>query len=194
MKCRTAIAAALLGLTFTGLAHADGEISRLITKADQARLDKYDSVRSSAVEGAKKDGGAWDVEQLEALLDKPNLAFGEDFDMTGNWQCRTMKLGKGLPLVVYDWFKCRVTDDGSGWMLEKASGSQRTKGRFFTESDKRLTYLGVGYVAGERPNAYGARPESDQVGYAYRTGKNTFHIEFPSPAQESLFDILELRR
>ena len=56
--------------------------------------------------------------------------------MTGNWQCRTIKAGGISPLVVYDWFKCRVTDDGSGWMLEKISGSQRTKGRFFTDNDE----------------------------------------------------------
>ena len=29
-------------------------------------------------------------------------------------------------------------DDGSGWLLEKVSGSQRTKGRFFDDADKRL--------------------------------------------------------
>ncbi len=135
-----------------------------------------------------------DVEQLDAILAKPSLAFSEDFDMVGNWQCRTIKLGKKPPLTVYDWFKCRVSDDGSGWMLEKTSGSQRTKGRFYTDSDKRLTYLGVDYVAGEKPMNYSAGPDNDQVGYAYRTGRNEFRIEFPAPARESLLDILELKR
>ena len=194
MTCRTATAP-LLGLLFVGnAAHADGEIRRLITKADQARLDRYDAVRTSAIDAARKGGTTTDIRQLETVLDKSNLAFGEDFNMVGNWRCRTIKLGKEPPLTVYDWFKCRVTDDGSGWMLEKISGSQRTKGRFFTESDRRLTYLGVGYVAGDKPGSYGAGPDSDEVGYAYRTGENAFRIEFPAPVRESLMDILELER
>jgi hypothetical protein len=190
---RTAIAA-LACLASISFAHADGAITKIITKADQARLDKYEATRSTAIAEARKGGGAMDVEQLDAALAKPDLAFSEGFDMVGDWQCRTTKLGNKPPLVVYDWFKCRVTDDGSGWVLEKTSGSQRTKGRFYTDSDKRLTYLGTGYVAGEKPKSYGAGTDTDQVGYAYRTGKDEFRIEFPAPAQESLLDILELKR
>ena len=86
------------------------------------------------------------------------------------------------PLVVYDWFKCRVTDDGSGWMLEKISGSQRTKGRFFTDNDKRLTYLGSFYSSpGRSRRNTAAGPHSDQVGYAFRTGPQEWRIEFPAP-------------
>ncbi len=114
--------------------------------------------------------------------------------MTGIWQCRTTKAGKLSPLVVYDWFKCKVTDDGSGWMLEKLTGSQRTKGRFYTDSDTRLIYLGSGFVAGEKARSYGKRPETDQVGYAFRTGPTAWRIEMPSPHLESRLDIIEFRR
>ncbi len=190
---RAAIAT-MLCFVLASYAHADGAITRLITKSDQARLDKYEDTRTKAIDAARKGGGANDIKQLDTVLAKPNLAFGEEFDMVGNWKCRTIKLGKQPPLVIYGWFKCRVSDDGSGWMLEKTSGSQRTKGRFYTESDKRLTYLGVGYIAGETPKTYNAGPENDQVGYAYRTAPNAFRIEFPAPARESLMDILELQR
>lgn len=185
---------ALLLICSAGSAHADGAIIKLITPSDRSRLDKYEETRSKAVEAAKTGGAAADIAQLDQIFAAPKLAFSEDFDMTGNWQCRTIKLGKTLPLVVYSWFKCRVSDDGSGWMLEKISGSQRTKGRFYTDSDQRLTYLGTGYVAGEKPKKYGAGPDSDEVGYAYRTSKNAFRIEFPAPARESLLDVLELNR
>ncbi len=190
---RAAIAIALC-LACASYAYADGAITKIITKADQARLDKYEETRSAAINEARKGGAAADVKQLDETLAKPNLAFGESFNMVGDWQCRTTKLGKEPPLTVYGWFKCRVTDDGSGWMLEKTSGSQRTKGRFYTDSDKRLTYLGAGYIAGEKPKAYGAGLDTDQVGYAYRTSDNAFRIEFPAPARESLLDILELKR
>lgn len=190
---RAAIAV-ILCFSCANYAYADGAITRLITKADQARLDKYEETKAKAVDEARKSGAAAEVKQLNEILARPNLAFSGDFNMTGDWRCRTTKLGKEPPLTVYGWFKCRVTDDGSGWMLEKTSGSQRTKGRFYTDSDKRLTYLGVGYVAGEKPKTYSAGVDSDQVGYAYRTGSSEFRIEFPAPARESLMDILELKR
>jgi hypothetical protein len=114
--------------------------------------------------------------------------------MVGDWQCRTIKAGGLAKLVVYGWFKCRVSDDGSGWMLEKVSGSQRTKGRFFDDGEKRLIYLGSFHVAGATAKPYASGPESDQVGYAFRTGPQEWRIEFPAPYYESKLDILEFRR
>jgi hypothetical protein len=172
---------------------ATGEIQNLITDADSKRLQDYDSTREAALKEAKAGGAAGDVAELEKLIARAPVAF-DDFDMTGNWQCRTIKAGGLSPLVIYGWFKCRVTDDGSGWMLEKISGSQRTKGRFFTDNDKRLTYLGSFFVAGDTPKKYGSGPEGDQVGYAFRTGSNEWRIEFPAPHYESKLDILEFRR
>jgi len=172
---------------------ADGEILRLITEADRARLDQYEETRETALAESREGGSPGDVAVLERVLEQPPLSFS-GFDMTGNWQCRTIKAGGLASLVIYDWFRCRVTDDGSGWMLEKQTGSQRTKGRFFTDSDTRLTYLGSYFVAGDTPPAYGAGPETDQVGYAYRNGEKEWRIEFPRPERESVLDILEFRR
>ncbi len=172
---------------------ATGEIESLITAADRARLEKYEETRTQAIDEAKWGGSAQDIATLEAVLAKTPVAF-TDFDMTGEWRCRTIKAGGSLPLVVYGWFKCRVTDDGSGWMLEKTTGSQRTKGRFFTDSDTRLTYLGSFHVNDDPPKPYGSGPESDQAGYAFRTGEEEWRIEFPAPFYESKLDILEIRR
>ena len=123
--------AALGLLCFALPAHADGEVQKLITAADKARLDKYGETRKAALAEAKA-GDPAEVRQLDALLTKPLVAFS-DKDLTGNWKCRTIKAGGLGPLVIYGWFKCKVTDDGSGWRLEKVSGSQRTKGRFFDD-------------------------------------------------------------
>jgi hypothetical protein len=157
---------------------ATGEIESLITAADRARLEDYSQTRKEALDEAKAGSTSKDLVTLDTILAKTPIAFG-DFDMTGNWQCRTIKIGGLSPVVVYGWFKCKVTDDGSGWMLEKISGSQRTKGRFFTENDKQLTYLGSFHVGKGTPKPYGSGPESDQVGYAFRTGRNEWRIEFP---------------
>ena len=130
-----AIALACLSLP----AHADGEVQKLITAADKARLDKYGDTRKAALAEAR-GGAPADVKLLDDLLAKPLVSFS-DKDLTGNWQCRTIKAGGLGPLVVYGWFKCKVTDDGSGWRLEKISGSQRTKGRFFDDGEKRAHHL-----------------------------------------------------
>ncbi|MCA0279279.1 MAG: DUF4893 domain-containing protein [Proteobacteria bacterium] len=191
MLVRKLTLAALL-LVSAGVAHADGVVQKLITPADKAKLEKYDATRKEAL-GEAKGGLKREVDVLDAIVAKKPQPFS-DFDMTGNWQCRTIKAGGIGPLVVYDWFKCKVTDDGSGWMLEKISGSQRTRGRFYTDSDTRLIYLGSGYVSGEKPKAYGRGPKTDQVGYAFRTGPAEWRLELPAPYYESKLDILEFRR
>jgi hypothetical protein len=172
---------------------ATGEIENLITDADRDRLAAFDGAKQRALDEAG------DADSQTALAAFRKAATAEtfpftDFDLTGDWQCRTLKAGGLASLVVYGWFDCRVTDDGSGWRLEKLTGSQRTVGRFFTQSDTRLTYLGAFFVAGDAAPEYGAGVDSDQVGYAVRTGPESWQIEFPLPRYESTFDILEFRR
>jgi hypothetical protein len=174
-------------------ARADGEFQTIVTAADMERLQTYEATKAEALAEARKSGAPADVATLDAVVSKNAVSFS-GFDMTGNWQCRTIKAGGLAALVVYDWFRCKVTDDGSGWMLEKTSGSQRTKGRFFTESDTRLHYLGSFYIAGETPKTYGYGPETDQAGFGYLAGDGSWRIEFPAPYYESKLDILEFRR
>lgn len=172
---------------------ATGELPDLLTEADKSRLARYEESRQEAIDEAVAGGAEEDVAVFRQIVERRPRSF-DGFDMTGAWQCRTIKAGGLASLVIYDWFSCRVSDDGSGWRLEKLSGSQRTVGRFFTESDTRLVYLGAYFVAGDTPPEYGAGPDTDQVGYAYRSGDQHWRIEFPAPARESKLDILEFRR
>lgn len=192
MNFRTPALTALLAIS-TAPALADGAVQKLMTPADEARLEKYDETRREALHEARSGGDAAEFAELDAQLAKPLLSL-PDFDIGGDWRCRTTKVGGLSPLVVYGWFKCRVSDDGSGWKLEKTSGSQRTTGRFYDDGEKRLIYLGSFHVAGEAAKRYGSGPESDQVGYAFRTGEAEWRIEFPAPRYESKLDILEFRR
>ena len=191
MKIRAWLLAALFALPAADVL-ADGVVHKLITPADKARLENYEATRKEALAQAS-DGAPQDVAELDTVLAAGPVSWS-DFDMVGDWQCRTIKAGGLAKLVVYGWFKCRVSDDGSGWMLEKVSGSQRTKGRFYTESDTRLIYLGSFHVAGDQAKPYGSGPESDQVGYAFRSGPQAWRIEFPAPYYESKLDILEFQR
>lgn len=150
--------AALCLIGFALPAYADGELQKLITAADKARLDKYGETRKAALEEAKA-GDPAEVKQLDALVAKPLVAFS-DKDLTGNWKCRTIKAGGLSPLVIYGWFKCKVTEDGSGWRLQKISGSQRTTGRFFDDGEKRAIYLGSFSVKTTRPSPMAAAPKA----------------------------------
>lgn len=174
-------------------AFATGEIEGLMTPADRERLEKFEETRAMALSEARAGGAPADIAIIDAVANAPAMSM-EGFDPVGEWRCRTIKAGGPVPLVVYGWFRCRISDDGAGWMLEKLTGSQRTKGRFFTESDERNIYLGAYFTAGDAPPPYGSGPESDQAGYMIRTGADTFRIEFPAPTYESRLDILEFRR
>lgn len=174
------------------VALADGAVQKIITASDRQKLEKYGETRRKALDESRK-GAPADIAVLDGVLARPLISF-QGFDMTGRWQCRTIKVGGLGDLVVYDWFRCLVTDDGSGWRLEKTSGSQRTAGRFYDDDERRLIYLGSLFIAGDPVTPYGSGPQTDQVGYAFRTGARAWRIEMPAPYYESTLDILEFRK
>jgi len=186
--------AILIVLAGASLVHADGTLDKRLTTFDKDRLTRLDAIMAEALAEARAGGSREDVQTLEAALSGSALPLAEGFDPTGDWRCRTIKAGGGLPLTVYGWFKCRISDDGAGWMLEKLTGSQRTKGMFYTLSANRLAYAGAGYVADEEPRSYGQDATSNQVAVAERRAKNRIILMFPAPQYESKLDILVLER
>jgi hypothetical protein len=186
--------ALLLAVAAIPAALADGQMDKRLTAADKDRLARLEAVMAEALGEAKAGGSPEDVKILDAALAGAPLPLAEGFDPTGDWKCRTIKAGGDPPLVVYGWFKCRISDDGAGWMLEKLTGSQRTTGRFYTLSATRLAYLGAGHYADERPLTYGADPKRDQVAVAERRAENRIVLLFPAPQYESKLDVLLLER
>jgi len=176
------------------LLHADGELPVLLTAADKTRLEGLDATRSDALAAARAGGGASEMAELEAALAGDVLPFDEHFDPTGEWRCRVIKAGGTVPLVVYRWFRCRIGDDGAGWMLQKLAGSQRTQGRFYTQDDTHLVYVGTGFMAGEVAGTYGSDAARDQVAVVTRRASNRLVLEFPRPAVESLLDVMVVER
>lgn len=184
----------LLVLAALRPALADGELQRLLEPDDSKRLESYEAVRAAALNEARAGGEKPDLEVLEEVLKGEPMSVRSGFDAKGDWRCRTIKVGGNLPLVVYGWFKCRIGDDGSGWRLEKLTGSQRSTGRLFDDGKTRMVYLGAGHYDYEKPRAYGSEAERDQVAYVFRPGKDRLRFEFPSPRFESKLDILDMRR
>ncbi len=174
-------------------AQADGVFHKLVTRNDASKLERYDATRDVALRSVEKNASASDYAAAKKLLNIQPLSF-RGFDLTGDWKCRTTKLGGNPAYVRYAWFQCNVSDDGSGWALTKRTGSQRTMGRFYTASDTALHYIGSFYIAGDSALPYGKNIDSDQVGLAERTGAQSWRISFPEPRFESKFDVLEFRR
>lgn len=181
----------LLALTAaTSIASADGALDKRLTPFDKERLAKVEETVASALAEARAGGTRDDVAILDAAVSGTPLPLAEGYDPNGTWKCRTIKAGGTLPLTVYPWFACRISEDGAGWQFEKLTGSQRTKGMFYTLSATRLAYLGAGYVIGEKPRTYGQDPKENQVAIVERRAKNKLVFLFPSPQYESKLDIL----
>ena len=72
---RLILAAVLVCATTPAL--ADGEVQKLITPADKARLEDYGKVRDEAIAAAKKDGAAEDVATLRQAHDRVRAALAD---------------------------------------------------------------------------------------------------------------------
>ena len=178
----------------TSIANADGVLDKRLTPFDKERLAKVEETVASALAEARAGGTKEDVSILEAALSGTPLPLAEGYDPNGTWKCRTIKAGGTLPLTVYPWFACRISEDGAGWQMEKLTGSQRTKGMLYTLSPNKLAYLGAGYVNGEKPRVYGQDEKENQVAIVERRAKSKLVFLFPAPQYESKLDILVMER
>jgi Domain of unknown function (DUF4893) len=180
---------------FTTPAFADGELDKIISPFDKQRLANFDKTEAEALSQALR-GDPAEVGILTAALSGKALPLDGDFDPVGNWRCRVIKTGGDdvLPLVVYGWFKCKITDDGSGWFVTKISGSQRLTGRLYTKSASELVFLGAGHVNDDPPRKYGQDPEEDQVAIVTRRARDGLVFEFPAPQVESRLDVMVMER
>ena len=183
---------ALAGLP-SGAARADGAIVQLLTAADMARLQRFEATRTAAVSAARSAGAPADVAVLDKVLSGKLLSV-RSADLTGDWRCRTIKLGNSAGLVVYGWFRCRIVDDGAGWRLDKLTGSQRVSGRFYDDGETRMIFAGALSFGDEPRQAYGRPGARNQVALAVRPGPDRLRLEFPEPEFESAFDVMELER
>ena len=121
---------------------------------DEARLAAYDETVGIALMEALHGGSDADIRAVTtALRGAPG-----PLDPEGEWACRTIKIGKLLPVVAYSPFRCRITRISPGlWRFEKLSGSQRTAGTIW-DAGGAAYYAGVGYVNDDGPIPYEAFP------------------------------------
>ncbi len=155
---------------------------------DQGRLARLDESRARGM--AESDGAA------SGVLNAPVTGGA----VAGDWRCRTIKLGGMTRSMAYSWYRCRITDRGGVLAFEKLSGTQRMAGLLYPDG-AGYVYLGASWVKGEHPHrysgggaAFGARATpDDQIGRLVATAGGA-RLEMPYPLQESVFDVIELRR
>lgn len=169
------------------------------TPHDVQRLTNLAAARAQGLRQAQGASDA-DLATVRAVLNR-NTQSPDLKSLTGNWRCRSIKLGGMERVKIFGWFTCRIGERDSKPYFEKANGSQHLRGALYL-TENGFVFLGGMNAAKDKPADYsGARPSlgaattpSDVAGLLSLTGPNTARLEFPNPAQESTFDVIELKR
>jgi hypothetical protein len=172
----------------------------------QDAASPYDVKRLSLLEESKSRGIAEaqsgrDAALVHGVLDPAAVSVSQSALM-GDWRCRTIKLGGMTPDVVYSWFKCRIRERDGALEFEKVTGSQRLNGTLYPNESGGYVLLGALSAGGEPAHRYSGNNQAagaqatpdDAIGLLEATGHSTARIEFPYPVQESVFDVIEMKR
>lgn len=170
------------------------------TAYDIGRLSHLDEARAKALqesEGASEK----DLSVVRTVLNR-NARAVPLAALKGTWRCRTIRLGGMEKLVVYDWFTCRIGERNGHPYFEKQTGTQHYGGLLYPHESGGFVFLGgtnsskdkQAFYSSSRPSLGAETSPSDVAGLLAATGPHEARIEFPYPAQESVFDVIELRR
>ncbi|MFJ6025298.1 DUF4893 domain-containing protein [Brevundimonas sp. NPDC092305] len=174
---------------------------QVASAADISSLGRLDQAWRLARAEAEDKGFASEVEALGPLVDPNAGQPGRLQPAPGTYRCRTVKLGtkaeSGLAYVAYPPFRCTVElTPGGDLVLTKTTGSQRTRGLLYPDTDSRLIFIGAQAWGMDETGfpTYGQQPERDQVGVFERIGADRWRLVIPFPRVESKLEILELTR
>jgi len=174
---------------------------QVASAADASNLGRLDQAWRLGRAEAEDKGFAAQVEELGPLVDPNAGQAGRLQPPPGTYRCRTIKLGTkneaGLAYVAYPFFRCTVElTPGGDLVLTKTTGSQRTRGLLYPDTDNRLVFIGAQALSDSETTfpRYGQQPIRDQVGVFERIGSNRWRMVVPFPRVESKLEILELTR
>ncbi|RZJ02552.1 MAG: DUF4893 domain-containing protein, partial [Brevundimonas sp.] len=174
---------------------------QVASAADASNLGRLDQAWRLGRAEAEDKGFAAQVEELGPLVDPNAGQAGRLQPPPGTYRCRTIKLGTkneaGLAYVAYPFFRCTVElTPGGDLVLTKTTGSQRTRGLLYPDTDNRLVFIGAQALSDSEKTfpRYGQQPIRDQVGVFERIGSNRWRMVVPFPRVESKLEILELTR
>lgn len=174
---------------------------RVVSADHAANIGRLDQAWRLGRAEAEDQGFAEQVEALGPLVDPNAGQQGRLQPPPGTYRCRTVKLGTNRPggpgFLEYPFFACTIElTPGGDLVLTKTSGSQRTRGLLYPDTDGRLVYVGAAAWSAQETSypAYGADPLRDQVGVFERIGPARWRLAIPWPKVDSKLEILELVR
>lgn len=174
---------------------------QVVSAADAANLGRLDQAWRLGRAEAEDKGFADEVEALGPLVDPNAGQVGRLQPPPGTYRCRSIKLGSnspgGLGYLEYPFFRCTIElTPGGDLILTKTTGSQRTRGLLYPDTDNRLVFVGAQAWGMDETGypAYGDQPVRDQVGVFERIGPNRWRLALPWPKVDSKLEILELVR
>jgi len=182
-----------------GLQGGTDDWRTVASSADASLLGRLDQAWRLGRAEAEDGGFAAQVEALGPLVDPNAAQAGRLQPAPGTYRCRTIKLGRrvegqGLAYVAYPYFACSVElTPGGDLILSKTTGSQRTRGLLYPDTDRRLVYVGA-QAWGDEAHfpRYGQTGERDQVGVLERIGDARWRLAIPWPKQEAKLELLEI--
>ncbi|TDL81794.1 DUF4893 domain-containing protein [Palleronia sediminis] len=168
--------------------------------ADLSRLDRFDEAAGEGLLAALSGGAQGDL----ALLTEALSGRAGPPAPSGDWSCRTIRLGGVAPLAVFAPFACRIEITGpTEWRFEKLTGSERSRG-VIALTEGRAIYRGAGFTGDAPAGDYADLPEGlglsapgethRQVAVFEQTGPDAARLMFPFPVPGATFDILYLTR
>ena len=165
-----------------------------LTPDDVSRLENLDTSRTRGLGAAMRSNDAAD-RAVVADLFAPGLAPVEADLLAGTYQCRTIKMGNMLPLVVYQWFRCEVSATQAGFAIRKLTGSQNFSGALMPAGSGYAYRGALSYGYEDQVTLYDDDAARNQVGClsAVTKGSRHFLLELPFPEVESFHDVIELR-
>lgn len=172
---------------------------QIVSAEDAGNLGRLDQAWRLGRAEAEDKGFASEVEALGPLVDPMAGQAGRLQPAPGTYRCRTIKLGSKpgntLAYVAYPFFRCSVElTPGGDLVLTKTTGSQRTRGLLYPDTDNRLIFVGAQAWGDDETGfpAYGQQAQRDQVGVFERIGPDRWRLVVPWPRLESKLEILEL--
>lgn len=168
----------------------------IATDADQQRIRNWYKNWQEALAEARSKGFGPQIDAHNALLIPAGGLANPDIP-AGDYRCRTIKLGtqarSTLAYVEYDWERCRIDGSTDGKIFAGLSGTQRPSGRIFGDGFTREIFLGTLALSDEQNSIpYGSDRMRDMAGFIERIGDQRWRLVLPSPAYESLIDVMEI--
>ncbi|MBK1795578.1 DUF4893 domain-containing protein [Devosia sp. WQ 349] len=159
--------------------------------ADVQRIDSFEAARTRGLTEAMASVTKAESKILTDVVGAKTVPFTEI--PMGFYQCRVIKLGGIMPVSIYPYFECVVSEMSTA--IEKLTGSQRFLGTLHSNDSGSVFYKGaLNYQNEPEPIFYGNDAERDQVGCVLLISATSprYRMELLLPLYESTFDVIEL--